>query len=519
MANQTISLTNFDPNLAAIQRQQKIAELLSQQAQAPIDINSGGGVQAPINPLAVLAKGLQGYGGSYLERKAQEKAADLQKGYRSEYADALKNFYQAPGAPAQPAVPAMPTTIDGTAPVIPGAEAPVQNNVAATIPAQAATDAVAPHPTSASDQMQMAAKMLGTNNPYLAQVAPGMFEAAQKRSLAAQSLAGLNLADVPDRVRPIIQALIAQGDSAGAVKAYEEATKPQVVGGALVAPKGNDFTTLVEAKDPSIKEYEFAKGQGFTGTLADWQKTKAQNTHITVDAGSHGWQVVNDAKGNPYRYNPNTGQATSLDGRTPITPDGYGKVSTNNPRTPVGIFMETWKKEHPNASSTDQQTAMNTFVGQQATARTLGGIEAKVGSASNGLDTMIQQSNQVYNRLGRGNFVPFNKLQQMANTGAFSDPLQADAYAADAGVINLWGKSINPSGVLTVEAQRRGEQMLSQAQSPEAHAAVLNRMLAESQASRGGISQSQHNIGINQPSTAAPAPSATDALLKKYGVH
>jgi len=44
-------------------------------------------------------------------------------------------------------------------------------------------------------------------------------------------------------------------------------------------------------------------------------------------------------------------------------------------------------------------------------------------------------------------------------------------------------------------------------------------MLAESQASRGGISQSQHNIGINQPSTAAPAPSATDALLKKYGVH
>jgi hypothetical protein len=299
-------------------------------------------------------------------------------------------------------------------------------------------------------------------------------------------------------------AQIAQGDATGAMKTYEDSTKPLVVGGALMAPKGNEYTTLAAPEDSSIKEYRFAQGQGFKGTLADWQKAKAQNTHITVNSGEHGWQVVNDpATGQPYRYNPNTGQATSMDGKTPITPGGYAKVATPNLRTPIAIYMDTWSKEHPNASAADKLTAMNSFTGEQATARTLGGIEAKVGSAANGLDTMIQQSNTAYSKLGRGSFVPFNKLQQLAATNAFSTPEQADAYAADTGVINLWGKAINPSGVLTVEAQKRGEQMLSQAQSPEAHAAVLNRMLAEGQASRGGVSQSQRNIGV--PQSASPA--------------
>lgn len=176
LANQDISLTSFDPNYAAIQRQQRLAELLSQQANAPIEINSGGGAQAPINPLAALAKGFQGYAGAYLDKKAQDKAATLQQGYRKELADQLSHFYQQPGA-GMPNMPAQQTAINATAPAIPGAPPPQQNTVNATIPGQTG----GPVPTSTQDQMAQSLQMMGSGNPYMQNIAPQLYAAALNR--------------------------------------------------------------------------------------------------------------------------------------------------------------------------------------------------------------------------------------------------------------------------------------------------------------------------------------------------
>lgn len=176
LANQDISLTSFDPNYAAIQRQQRLAELLSQQANAPIEINSGGGAQAPINPLAALAKGFQGYAGSYLDKKAQDKAAALQGDYRKQLADQLSHFYQQPGA-AMPGIAPQQTAINATAPAIPGAPAPDQRSVSATMPGQTG----GPVPTSTQDQMTQSLQMMGSGNPYMQNIAPQLYAAALNR--------------------------------------------------------------------------------------------------------------------------------------------------------------------------------------------------------------------------------------------------------------------------------------------------------------------------------------------------
>lgn len=74
-----VSLTSYDAQLADAQRRQKMAEMLQEQANAPFDIQSYKGVQAPIPWTGVLAKALQGFGGAYLNSKADEQKAAASK--------------------------------------------------------------------------------------------------------------------------------------------------------------------------------------------------------------------------------------------------------------------------------------------------------------------------------------------------------------------------------------------------------------------------------------------------------
>ncbi len=76
MPNPYISMTNDDPDLIKIQRQQRLADMLQQQAMQDIPINSSGGIQAPISPFSVLAKALQGYNARKYQEQADKGAVD-----------------------------------------------------------------------------------------------------------------------------------------------------------------------------------------------------------------------------------------------------------------------------------------------------------------------------------------------------------------------------------------------------------------------------------------------------------
>lgn len=78
--------SDYDSQMLAISRQQKLAEMLSQMGAQEIPVSSAGGISAPISPMAALAKGLTSFGGSYLAGQAENKAKDYEN---SKLSDAL----------------------------------------------------------------------------------------------------------------------------------------------------------------------------------------------------------------------------------------------------------------------------------------------------------------------------------------------------------------------------------------------------------------------------------------------
>ena len=107
VANKTVNLTNYDAQLADAQRRQKLSEMLQEQANAPLDIQSYKGTQAAIPWTAVLAKALQGYAAGYQGKKADEQKANAEQSGRqqalSDYRAATANKLTANGEAFTPA--------------------------------------------------------------------------------------------------------------------------------------------------------------------------------------------------------------------------------------------------------------------------------------------------------------------------------------------------------------------------------------------------------------------------------
>jgi len=84
---------------AAIARQEKLAEMLSQMGAQEQAVSTAGGITAPMSPMGALARGLTSFGGSYLSGKAAGDEAAAKKAARDEALTARKSFYTLPDAP------------------------------------------------------------------------------------------------------------------------------------------------------------------------------------------------------------------------------------------------------------------------------------------------------------------------------------------------------------------------------------------------------------------------------------
>ena len=105
-----LSLTNFDPQIADLQRQQQLAQMLAQQTQDPLQsVGSYGGVPAPISPLQGLAKLLQTYAVINKGKQLAKEQADITSGQRQEALDAIAKL----NAPTQSDLTQAPTAIPG----------------------------------------------------------------------------------------------------------------------------------------------------------------------------------------------------------------------------------------------------------------------------------------------------------------------------------------------------------------------------------------------------------------------
>jgi hypothetical protein len=188
MANQSIAFsvpTAYEDKLAAIDRAQKMAEMLQQQAYEPLQsTGSYKGIQAPISPLSGLAKMLDAYTANKNLESAKSERTALSEEQRAGLEDYLNNAPK--GTEAIPGTPGMPATMGTTGAVndyfkqpesqnVPGLAMPLDQTMPSLgTPGMAATEGTPETPAQPATRAQLLAHAMQgvvSGNPRIAPLA------------------------------------------------------------------------------------------------------------------------------------------------------------------------------------------------------------------------------------------------------------------------------------------------------------------------------------------------------------
>ena len=187
---------DYNTRLAAIQRNEKLAQIMQQQAFQPIDIQSYQGIQAPISPLSGLAKVLQAYMGA--KGTGDEERIKLNQEAKAEAQQMLSGVQDRPAMSGRAAVMGMPeiqarpatsfTPMGSDFEDNPNLQTAPSGNVetpaVAYQPAVAAQAAIAPQAAvqlNPEQKNQRLVQMLMSGNPYAAPVAKLEYERLGKQ--------------------------------------------------------------------------------------------------------------------------------------------------------------------------------------------------------------------------------------------------------------------------------------------------------------------------------------------------
>lgn len=187
---------DYNTRLAAIQRNEKLAQIMQQQAFQPVEIQSYNGIQAPISPLSGLAKVLQAYMGA--KGTGEEERIKLNQEAKAEAQQMLSslNPTASPGRAAtmgSPEIQARPATSftpmgsdfedNPNLQVAPSGN--VETPAVAYQPAVAPQAAIAPTsgaPLDPEQKRQRLVQMMMGGNPYASPVAKLMYESLEKQN-------------------------------------------------------------------------------------------------------------------------------------------------------------------------------------------------------------------------------------------------------------------------------------------------------------------------------------------------
>jgi hypothetical protein len=187
---------DYNTRLAAIQRNEKLAQIMQQQAFQPIETQSYNGIQAPISPLSGLAKVLQAYMGGRgtgdeerikLNQEAKAEAQQMLSGLNGMPATAGRAATMgSPEVPGQAATSFKPMGADyednPNLQVAPSGnvETPAVPYQPAVAP-QAAIAPTAAMPLNPEQKRQKLVSMMMSQNPYAAPVAKLEYEQLGKQ--------------------------------------------------------------------------------------------------------------------------------------------------------------------------------------------------------------------------------------------------------------------------------------------------------------------------------------------------
>lgn len=151
------------------------------------------------------------------------------------------------------------------------------------------------------------------------------------------------------------------------------------------------------------------------------------------------------------------------------------------------------------------------FAAYQAATRAAAVRGAQIGVAATELTQFAGPALAASERVPRGQWVPINKLQQNVKRME-SDPDLREFSNRNAGLITAYAQVISRTGVPTVRAQNRAEDLLNTAESPEAYQRAVDTLINEADLAEKAPDIVRERLrgkfigGGGGAATSAPAP-------------
>jgi hypothetical protein len=373
-----VSLTKLDEDSdyttrkAAIARQQKLAEALSQMGAQEQAVSTAGGITAPMSPMGALARGLTSFGGSYLAGKASADEAALKKVELSEAKDYYANRNEKPA----------PYRLPGE-----GGAAPMDLNIVDPVTGRAAMTTA---PRSMQEQRDYAAEARFSDNPMIRSMADSLEARATPKfaNLGARGAMDTN-PDSPT-YRQVIGAPPEENEAPKVTgglqwngKTWEEipgytkqqeaiarARRPDVIGSGPFGGKSlpAQFMNTIITGNPSSPEYAFAYNS-------------LSNPRVTVDPDT--MQPITIPGMDMSRFSKPIGPVvTGSTGLTPVVGSAIGETKDiKDARVTLKVFdnqLKTLEQDLKKPTLAEKSLYATTGVSRGGMASALGSYNAMV---------------------------------------------------------------------------------------------------------------------------------------------
>lgn len=279
-------------------------------------------------------------------------------------------------------------------------------------------------------------------------------------------------------------------------------------GARALASTNKDWSEQRDKKASLVRQDAAEKERERHDSVLEANTQRGQN--IRVETGENNkWQVLHDSKANvDYRYNPDTAQATTLDGK-PYAPQGASKMGSGGDvftpemgdlgaalaekgvSLPAGMrsksqqmslykgLLDRNKDKSPDEIATLIKTGQIEFGAQKKETQTAAGVAGKVEVAANELNKFVPLVRKASADLKRGNFTDLNSLVQTADTH-ISDPKLKTLKGYIVGTLNAYDMLAARGGTDAKKRAENRKQLLS-AEGDGAINAALDVILKESE--------------------------------------
>lgn len=167
------------------------------------------------------------------------------------------------------------------------------------------------------------------------------------------------------------------------------------------------------------------------------------------------------------------------EGREPNADEMQQFIQKSRPlRSATAMMMQKYIEEHPHATSQEIAAKQAEFAGYAAAQRTLAVRGAQIGVAGQELISFAGPALAASERVPRGQWTPINKLNQDLKR-LQSNPDLRELSNRNAGLISAYAQVISRTGVPTVHAQERANELLNTAESQAAYERAVDTLINE----------------------------------------